>query len=126
MKKITVAVATLALATLGAAPARAQELTLGNWTGSLTPPGAQPVPVSYTVGRADGKLSIVMSEELNGEMPFQDVAYDGAVLVFWWDVGVRIDCALRWNDAGSLQGACSDGRPDGQGAMLMTPPGDDR
>lgn len=123
MKKTTIAAAALAAALLVAAPASAQEMALGTWTGSLTPPGAEPVPVSYTVERADGKLSIVMSEDINGEMPFQDVVYDGSVLVFWWDIGIRIDCALRWSE-GSLQGTCSDGRPGGDGAMLMTPPED--
>jgi hypothetical protein len=124
MKKTAIALAAVAaVAMLGAGPASAQEMALGTWTGTITPPGAEPVAVSYTVDRADGKLSIVMSEELNGEMPFQDVVYDGSVLVFWWDVGVRIDCALRWSE-GSLRGTCADGRPDGQGAMLMTPPGE--
>jgi len=121
MKKTTIAVAALAAAMLGAAPASAQDMALGTWTGSLTPPGAEPVPVSYTVEQTDGKLSIVMNEDINGEMPFQDVVYDGSVLVFWWDIGVRIDCALRWSE-GSLQGTCSDGRPGGDGSMLMTPP----
>jgi hypothetical protein len=121
MKKTTIAVAAFAAAMLAAAPASAQDMALGTWTGSLTPPGAEPVPVSYTVERTDGKLSIMMNEDINGEMPFQDVVYDGSVLVFWWDIGVRIDCALRWNE-GSLQGTCSDGRPGGDGPMLMTPP----
>ena len=124
MKKTTIAVAALAAAMLGTAPASAQDMALGTWTGSLTPPGAQPVPVSYTVERTDGKLAIVMNEDMNGEMPFQDVVYDGSVLVFWWDIGVRIDCALRWND-GSLQGTCSDGTQGGDGSMLMTPPSEE-
>lgn len=118
-----VIVAVLAMAMTGAKPACAQELALGTWTGTMTPPGAQPVPVSFAVARTDGALSIVMSSaQVEGEMPFQDVIYDGSVLVFWWDVGVRIDCALRWSE-GSLQGSCTDGRPeDEQGAMMMTPP----
>ena len=124
MKKTTLPVAALAAAMLGAAPASAQDMAPGTWTGSLTPPGAEPVPVSYAVARTDGNLSIVMMEDLNGEMPFQDVVYDGSVLVFWWDIGVRIDCALRWNE-GSLQGTCSDGRPGGDGSMLMTPPAEE-
>lgn len=125
MKKSTTAIAALAAATLVAAPANAQEMALGTWTGTMTPPGASPVPVSYEVSRAGDALAIVMtSVQVEGEMPFQDVMFDGQVLVFWWDPGVRVDCALRWNDEGSLQGTCTDGRADdAQGAMVMTPPG---
>ncbi len=124
MKKTTIAVAALAMAALGANHASAQDLALGTWTGTMTPPGAQPVSVSYEVSRATGALTIVMtSMDVEGEMPFQDVVYDGSVLVFWWDPGVRVDCALRWAE-GSLRGTCTDGRPtDGEGQMLMTPPG---
>jgi len=125
MKKSTIAVVALAVA-LAAGPVSAQEMALGTWTGTMTPPGAQPVPVSYQVSRAGDALAIVMtSDEVEGEMPFQDVMFDGQVLVFWWDPGVRVDCALRWTDEGALQGTCTDGRAeDGQGAMVMTPPGD--
>ena len=125
MKKTTIALAAFATVALAASPASAQDLALGTWTGTMTPPGAQPVEVSYEVSRTTGPLTIVMtSMDVEGEMPFQEVMYDGSVLVFWWDPGVRVDCALRWSD-GSLQGTCTDGRPaDGEGQMLMTPPGD--
>lgn len=125
MKNTSFAAALSVAATmLVVVPAGAQELALGTWSGTMTPPGAGPVPVAYEVSRSDSGLAIVMTSlQVEGEMPFQDVAYDGQVLVFWWDPGIRVDCALRWNSEGSLQGTCSDGsQSDADGAMLMTPP----
>jgi len=125
MTKTATGLATLMLlATLVASPASAQDLTHGVWSGTMTPPGGQPVPVSFEVDHADGALSIVMtSVMIEGGMPFQDVQVDADGLTFWWDPGVRVECALQRTDAGSLEGPCTDGREGGAaGAMSMVPP----
>jgi len=124
MKKAT-GVALFALLTIWSAPAAAQQIPYGLWSGTMTPPGAQPIPVSFRVEETEGALSIVMmSAMVEGDMPFQDVRMEGDELTFWWDPGVRVECTLRRIDSGGLEGPCSDGREDGvAGAISMVPPG---
>ena len=116
----------IVLALLWAVPAGAQELEHGTWTGSLVPPGpsAEPVPVTFEVQEADGALSIVMRNEILGEAPFSDERLEGDQLTFWWEPGIRVDCALTRQGDGSFEGTCQDdrGTDGGQGTISMRPP----
>jgi hypothetical protein len=117
-------VALAVLAMSGAAPAGAQELAQGTWTGTMTPPGGAAIPVTYEVGESGGTLSVVMrSVEVEGEMAFNDVQIVGSELTFWWEPGVRVDCTLLRTEAGSFEGSCSDGSgSSGEGRLTMLPP----
>lgn len=119
--------AILAAATLivvaTAAPATAQQLPYGGWTGTMTPPGGQPITVTYEVGEIDGALAIVMRALMVQEViPFHDVRVEGDALSFWWEPGIRVDCRLQRTTTGSFEGPCSDGSDRGAGALTMVPP----
>jgi hypothetical protein len=121
MKRLTFTASLFALATLFAVPAHAQDIEHGLWSGAITPPGGQAVPVMYQVNDVDGGLTIVMSNPENGPMEFADETVEGDQLTFWWDIGIRIDCTLMRQGDGSFRGTCSDGH--GEGPIWMTPPG---
>jgi hypothetical protein len=115
------------VATALAAPASAQELPAGTWTGTMAPPGAATgIPVTFEVGGASSAPSIVMrSERVEGDMPFRDVRLDGSELTFWWDPGVRVNCTLERTAAGGFDGTCAgEAGPDGAGRITMVPPAD--
>lgn len=107
-----------------AAPASTQELPYGGWTGTMTPPGGQPITVTYEVGELDGELAIVMRALMVQEIiPFHDVQVEGEALSFWWEPGIRVDCRLVRTAAGSYEGPCTDGTADRPaGALTMVPP----
>jgi hypothetical protein len=107
-----------------AAPAGAQELPHGTWTGTMTPPGGQPLSVAYEVGLVDGALVVAMRSVLVQEViRFQDVRLEGDELTFWWEPGVRVDCTLRRTETGSYEGTCAEpGGPAGTARMTMVPP----
>ncbi|HET9947827.1 MAG TPA: hypothetical protein VFQ22_02760 [Longimicrobiales bacterium] len=109
------------LATLAVAPGVAQELALGTWTGTMTPPGGEAIPVTYEVGTSGDTLSVVMrSVHVAGDMLLRDVRLEGEELRFWWEPDVRVECTLRRAEDGSFEGPCSDG--SNYGAMRMVPP----
>ena len=112
------------LALGAAAPAAAQELPSGTWTGTLAPPGASGIPVTFDVGETGGALSIVMrSAQVEGDMPFQDVRLEGSELTFWWNPGVRVNCTLARTPTGGYEGPCAGvGGPEGAGRITMVPP----
>jgi hypothetical protein len=106
-----------------ASPSSAQQaLPYGAWTGTMTPPGGQPITVGYEVGELDGALAIVMRAIMVQEViPFRDIRVEGDALVFWWEPGVRVDCRLERTATGSYEGPCSAGG-GAAGALTMVPP----
>lgn len=124
MKHMAPSAAAVALAFLIGAPLQAQDIQHGTWSGSMTPPGGEPVAVTLLVGVAQGALTIVMSNPELGPMEFTDEALVGDELTFWWNPGVRVDCALQRQGDGSFDGVCADprGLEGGQGALTMSPP----
>jgi hypothetical protein len=116
--------AAVLLALWAAAPARAQELPYGMWTGTIAPPGASAMPVTFEVGETDGAVAIVMrSAMVEDDMPFRDVRIAGSELTFWWEPGVRVDCILSRTQAGGFEGSCvGESGPEGEGRMTMVPP----
>lgn len=122
MKRKVPGLGAVALAALcAAAPAGAQEMQQGTWTGTMFPPGGAGVPVTYEVAQTDGALSIVMSNVQLGDMPFSDAQLEGDELTFWWEPGTRVDCTLQRKEDQSFEGTCSAG--NGDGAITMVPPG---
>jgi len=101
-------------------PAGAQELQPGTWTGVMSPPGGEGIPVTFAVGMTDGALSIVMDNAQLGEMPFTDAQLAGDELTFWWEPGTRVDCTLVRQEDRSFEGTCSAG--NGDGTITMVPP----
>jgi hypothetical protein len=125
MTRIASRLAAAALATVVyASPASAQEIQHGGWTGTMTPPGGEPITVTYEVGEIDGALAIVMRALMVQEIiPFNDVRVEGEALTFWWEPGIRVDCRLVRTASGSYEGPCSDGTADRPaGALTMVPP----
>lgn len=117
-----VAVTTL-LALAPSVPLQAQELTSGTWTGTMSPPGGEAIPVTFEVSGAGAALSVVMSAPMiEGTMAFNDVRLEGPALTFWWEPGIRVDCRLMRTQAGGYEGSCSDGSGRGEGGMTMVPP----
>ncbi len=127
LPKIAVTLAAAAvLAALAHAPAAAQQqpsIPYGGWTGTMTPPGGQPITVTYEVGELDGVLAIVMRALLVQEIiPFNDIRVEADALVFWWNPGIRVDCRLDRMSNGSYAGPCTAGGTGAAGALTMVPP----
>lgn len=125
MKRTAAGWGIVVLLALGsAAPAGAQALAQGTWTGTMAPPGGEAIPVNFEVSESGGALSIaMMAVQVEGEMPFRDIQLTGQTLTFWWEVGVRVDCSLTRTQAGGFEGTCSDGTGDrGEGTLTMVPP----
>jgi hypothetical protein len=112
------------LAVLTSIPVGAQELPRGTWTGTMAPPGAEGVPVTFEVSGTAVAPSIVMRSELvEDDMPFRDVRVQGSELTFWWEPGVRVDCTLQRTAAGGFDGlGVGAGGPSGAGRITMVPP----
>jgi hypothetical protein len=112
-------------ATVAAPPTAAQQppIPYGGWTGTMTPPGGQPITVTYEVGELDGVLAIVMRALMVQEIiPFNDIRVEADALVFWWNPGVRVDCRLERTSDGSYAGPCTAGGTGAAGALTMVPP----
>ena len=124
MKQLAPAAMVVAFSVLVSVPVEAQGIAHGTWSGAMTPPGGQPVPVTLLVGEVAGALTIVMSNPELGPMEFSDEVLDGDELSFWWNPGTRVDCTLMRQDDGSFEGPCADerGSSGGQGALRMSPP----
>ena len=92
------------------------------------PPGFAPTPRRESARKSclspRGALSIVMrSAQVEGDMPFQDVRLEGSELTFWWNPGVRVNCALARTPPGGFEGSCAgEGGPEGAGRISMVPP----
>jgi len=125
MKRTAAGLGVVALLALGSAtPASAQALPQGTWTGTMSPPGGEAIPVNFAVSESGGALAIAMSAvQVEGEMPFRDIRLDGQTMTFWWELGVRVDCSLTRTDVGGFAGTCTDGTGDrGAGTLTMVPP----
>lgn len=126
MTRVTTTLGLLALClAVPSSAIRAQDIEHGLWSGAMTPPGAEPVPVMFQVGDFQGELRIVMSNPQLGPMELNDEVLEGDELTFWWNPGTRVECALHRQDDGSFEGVCADerGADGGEGAVRMTPPG---
>ncbi|MBM4183939.1 MAG: hypothetical protein FJ207_06895 [Gemmatimonadetes bacterium] len=122
-KTLLTSLAAAVIAAAFASPAAAQQLPYGGWTGTMTPPGGEPITVSYEVGELDGALAIVMRAIMVQEViPFHDIRVEGDALTFWWEPGVRVDCRLERTTTGSYEGPCSAAGDSAAGRLTMVPP----
>jgi len=70
----------------------------------------------------NGRPAIVLSVPMaNVSAPFHDVELKDNTLSFWWDPGVRVECALARKEDGSFAGDCSDSNGE-TGHLTMVPP----
>lgn len=121
MKKFTL-VLLAALPLCAVAPAHAQTLQPGKWTGTVTPPGEQQsIPVTFQVTVSGDTTRITVDAGEHGSYPFSDVKLSDQTLTFWFMPGPRVDCALRLGEDGVLQGPCHD-TEGGIASMSMVPP----
>ena len=123
MKKLLlVLVAALPLlATLGPAPASAQTLEAGTWTGRVTEPDGDGLDVTFAVAIKGDTISIAVTAGQHGTFPFSDVKLNDRTLTFNWSPGVRVDCTLTRRDDGAYEGPCKDAQGS-EGRILMVPP----
>ena len=124
MSKIAVRLLVAAGLALGAAaPLQAQALTPGTWTGTMSNPVGGSVDVTFDVAGMPDAPTISMSVSMLPEpIAFNDIRLEGETMTFWWEPGVRVDCALTRDAAGGYAGTCSDGSGSGDGRMTMVPP----
>ena len=123
--KTAVRLAIAAALTIAAvAPLEAQGLSAGTWTGSMSNPAGASMPVTFEVGGTAEAPTVAMSVSMVPEpISFNDIRLEGAMLIFWWEPGVRVDCQLTRTAAGGYEGPCSDGSGSGSGTLTMIPPG---
>jgi len=107
------------------APARAQSMVAGIWSGSVTDPYGHSKPVIYSVAGPPDSLSITLSEP-PGVPPvaFADVHLVADTLTFRWAGGAqgsRVACKLLRGTDGVYEGSCIDSQGR-EGRMRMAPP----
>lgn len=123
MTNLSTRLALAALLTLASVASVEAQLASGTWTGTMSPPGGQPIPVTFEVSGAGSELSVEMSAPMIPDaIPFNDIRIDGPSMTFWWEPGIRVDCTLTRDAGGGYAGSCSDGGDRGAGALTMVPP----
>lgn len=126
LRAAILAVVALALF-VAVAPANAQELEAGTWTGTVTPPDDPTFDVEYEVSYdEEGALAITLIPPAGSgappSIPFRDAAFEDEALTFSWTAGsTALTCELLLLEDGSFEGECvdEDGVP---GHLTMVPP----
>ena len=124
---LAAAVAFALLGTTGLAPASAQEMAPGTWTGTLTAPDGMAIDVTFEVSGMGEDLAILFiwpegappeAEDMN----LEEVALSDEGLTFVLPIpNVHIVCDLASGDDGSYEGPC-DGDDGQSGQLRMVPP----
>jgi hypothetical protein len=123
MRYRTFALAAAALV-LVSASANAQQpaakLEIGKWSGIVTPPDGNVVPVIYDVTYAADTLRITINADSHGTFPVYEATFDGAKLSFKFRPGPEVVCVLDKKEVKYI-GSCTD---EGGGVALieMSPP----
>ena len=104
---------------------QAQTLEEGRWVGRMMHPTGSYLNLFFEVSNEGDSLQIAMDVPDVREFRLQNPQYDGTVIRFWWQAGVRLECAVERQDDGSFQGGCRD-RWGGRGPLMMVPPGIDQ
>lgn len=112
---------------IAVAPASAQELETGTWTGTVTPPDDPTFEVEYEVSYDEGgALAITLippaGVDAPPSIPFRDAVLEDGALTFSWTAGsTGLTCELLLLEDGSFEGECvdEDGVP---GHLTMVPP----
>lgn len=113
----------LAVLVLAAAPAsiHAQKLETGRWTGTIAPPDADVVSVTFDVSMSGDTTRIVANGEM-GSFTFVGVKVLADRITFTFDPGdTHVSCTLMLIEQGSYKGDCLDSA-GGTGVITMHPP----
>ena len=115
--------ATALLASAGAATAQqpaAAKLQVGEWTGQVTPPGAETTNVTYDIAYAGDTLKITIRAGEHGTFATTDVKFEGSELTFRFRPGPEVTCVLK-KQMESFAGVCTG--DDGMAATMdLSPP----
>jgi hypothetical protein len=105
-----------------AAPA-SEKLEVGKWTGSVTPPGGQPLALVFDVTAPGDTMKIdLLITDMGATFPLTAIKLEGKKLTFGFLAGdTDVKCTLEKKDDGSFAGPCADASGEG-GPMTMTPP----
>ena len=121
MKKPVFVVALALLFTAATPSLHAQTLTPGTWTGSILGPSGESADISYEVKMENDTLKVTLNVPEGPSFPFVNVRFEEGKLLFEWEPGVTVRCALAPTEAGGYQGDCTD--DSGQtGTLVMVPP----
>ena len=112
LRLVTTSLAVLGVASVLAAPAAAQHLTPGTWTGTLELQGGAQISVECTVAAAGESDEIPMSAVNGVPSPVTDVEVDGRKIAFVW---AGFSCSLQERN-NQYAGDCE--APDGSSSKL--------
>lgn len=84
----------------------AQSLSSGTWTGSATPPGEEPLALTYDVGVSGDSISILIRTPDRGDYPASDTRLSGDTLTFKFMPALAAECSLVKQGDGSFVGEC--------------------
>ena len=122
MKKVLMTAAAV-LPLLGAfGTGAAQQLPVGTWTGTVTPPNDPSVNVTYAVALKGDTLTISINAGEHGTFPVSEAKLTDRTLTFWFMPGPRVECALTRRDDGAYEGTCAEAGSAETAHMLMVPP----
>jgi hypothetical protein len=92
LRLVATPLAVLGVASVLPAPAAAQQLTLGTWTGTLELQGGAQISVEFTVTAADESYEITMNAVNGVPSPATDFEVDGRKMAFVW---AGFSCSLQ-------------------------------
>jgi hypothetical protein len=120
MKRLAIALSA-ALPLIVFAPAQAQKLEPGKWTGTVSPPGEPATEVTYDVTMKGDTINMTINAGEHGSFAASEMKLNDKTLTFWFAPGPRVECTLTRREDGAFAGSCLD--PDGGNAsMVMIPP----
>lgn len=121
MKKPVFVAALAMLFALVPASLHAQKLAPGTWTGSILGPNGESADISYEVKVENDSLKVTLNVPEGPSFPFINIRFEDSKLLFEWEPGVTVHCALAPTETGGYQGECTD--DSGQtGTLVMVPP----
>ena len=103
-----------------ASSARAQDLQVGTWTGTMVPPEGIPAPVAFEVVDDNG-LAVTMTVEGTTPRPLETIVLNGDLLTFSFNMGTDVECELERQEDGSFTGPCRSTDLK-MGTLTMEPP----
>ena len=102
--------------------ANAQDLQAGEWTGTIQPPNAETMDITYDVLVESDSISITIVAPGMGEFATTDVRMEDGNLLFAFTPGTPLTCVMKPRDGGKYRGACIDAEGE-PGYLTMVPPG---
>ena len=111
----------MVLVAAAATQLEAQKLETGTWTGTISDPDGESFSISFEVQNTSDTLAVTMVGPGGERMAFSNIRFDEGKLLFTWEPGVAINCALSPVERGGYSGPCTD--EEGKtGQITMTPP----